>query len=63
METNTPKDTSPLTVATLKRLNGATSYKEYKGLKPDHSSVGQAFVMHLKKPLNVTKPSPDNKES
>ncbi len=63
METNTPKDTSPLTAATLKRLNGATSYKEYKGLKPDHSSVGQAFVMHLKKPLKGMKSSSDKKES
>ncbi len=66
METNTPKTTSPSTADTSKPQGDKQSFKTYgeiKGLKHLNDRVGQAFVMHLKKPLSGMKSSSDKKES
>ena len=66
METNTQKGTSPSTADTSKPQEDKKSFKTYgeiRGLKPNHDRVGQAFVMHLKKPLKGMKSSSDKKES
>ena len=66
METNTPKGTAPSTADASKLQDDNKSFKTYgeiKGLKHLNDRVGQAFVMHLKKPLKGMKSSSDSKES
>ena len=66
METNTPTTNTPMAADTSKPQGDNKSFKTYgeiRGLKPNYDRVGQAFVMHLKKPLSGMKSSSDKKES